>query len=143
EPVEPVEPVESAVRDARTGIAYPAPVQINMTPVSADDLTGALDTTGTTEDPGWSVSSWRPAGSPDRARFESLYRDREWRHRSVALEFAFAGLMSQVPSVTESARAGVFRLYEGLAARHGEAAARRAFFAPDAVPADPAAALER
>ncbi|MEK8143025.1 hypothetical protein NKH18_15110 [Streptomyces sp. M10(2022)] len=51
--------------------------------------------------------------------------------------------MSQVPAFTEAAREGVFHMYQGLAARHGEAAAQRAFFAPDAVPADPAAALER
>ncbi|MDW4908109.1 hypothetical protein RB628_22865 [Streptomyces sp. ADMS] len=130
----------SEERDARTGIAYPAPVQINMAPVSAADRADATDGMG---DPGWSVSSWRPAGSPDRARFESLYRDREWRQRSVALEFTLAGAMGQLGQITESARDGVLRMYEGLVARHGEAAAQRAFFAPDAVPADPAAALER
>ncbi|MFJ8749447.1 hypothetical protein ACIREO_08940 [Streptomyces sp. NPDC102441] len=123
----------SEERDARTGIAYPAPAQINMTPVSAADQS---DVTHATSDPGWSVSSWRQAGSPGRARFESLYRDREWRRRSVALEFTFAGLMSQVPAFTEAARDGVFRMYQGLAARHGEVAAQRAFFPPDAVPAD-------
>ncbi|MDW6059164.1 hypothetical protein SAZ11_15450 [Streptomyces sp. FXJ1.4098] len=136
----------SGERDERSGIAYPAPVQINVTPVSAADPenTPEAGTENASEGgPGWSVSSWRPVGSPGMVRFASLYRDREWRRRSVALEFALAGVVSGVGAITESARDATFRMYERLAARHGEAAAARAFFPHDAVPADPAAALER
>ncbi|MGW4240828.1 lonely Cys domain-containing protein [Streptomyces sp. NPDC004749] len=155
----------SVERDERSAIAYPAPVQINATPVSpagqtntpqadtADATADSAETTGTAEitgtgtasddTPGWAVPSWRPAGSPGAVRFASMYRDREWRRRSADLELAFAEHTGRTDGLTETVRDAVSRMYDELAARHGEDAARRAFFAPDAVPADPAAELER
>ncbi|WP_234314857.1 lonely Cys domain-containing protein [Streptomyces sp. NRRL F-5135] len=146
----------SVERDERSAIAYPAPVQINATPVSpagqadtpeagtADNTAGPTGTgTASDDTPGWAVPSWRPAGSPGAVRFASMYRDREWRRRSADLELAFAEHTGRTDGLTETVRDAVSRMYDELAARHGEDAAQRAFFAPDAVPADPAAELER
>ncbi|MGN5635892.1 hypothetical protein [Streptomyces sp. AC154] len=72
-----------------------------------------------------------------------MYRDREWRQRGVALEFAFAGQLGRTAGLTESVRDAVRRMHGELAGRHGEAAALRAFSAPDAVAGNPAAELER
>ncbi|WP_435193301.1 lonely Cys domain-containing protein [Streptomyces sp. NRRL F-5630] len=140
----------------RSALAYPAPVQINATPVSpagqadtpeagtADDSAGPTGTGAASDDtPGWAVPSWRPAGSPGAVRFASMYRDRAWRSRSADLELAFAEHTGRTHGLTETVRDAVSRMYDELAARHGEDAARRAFFAPDAIPADPAAELER
>ncbi|WP_455357546.1 hypothetical protein, partial [Streptomyces sp. SYSU K217416] len=113
-----------------TYMTYPSPAQINADPVSpavAERL---------------AVGSWRPAGSPGVVRFAGMYREREWRQRSTALEFAYAGLLAGDGQVTESVLDAVSRMYEELASRHG-GDGRVAFFARDAVPEDPAAELER
>lgn len=151
-------------RDERSGIGYPSPARINATPVSPAGPENAPDNaaqnapdnapeadTGTASgtgaasgtDPGWAVRSWRPAGSPGAVRFAGMYRDREWRRRGVALEFAFAGHLGRTAGLTESVRDAVRRMHGELAGRHGEAAALRAFSAPDAVAGNPAAELER
>ncbi|WP_234340878.1 lonely Cys domain-containing protein [Streptomyces sp. NRRL F-5630] len=140
----------------RSVLAYPVPVQINATRVSpagqadtpeagtADDTAGPTGTgTASDDSPGWAVPSWRPAGSPGAVRFASMYRDRAWRRRSADLELAFAEHTGRTDGLTETVRDAVSRMYDELAARHGEHAAQRVFFAPDAIPADPAAELER
>ncbi|WP_308370024.1 lonely Cys domain-containing protein [Streptomyces sp. McG3] len=145
---------EPGGESGRPDIAYPSAVPINATPVSTEGqdsapgrdpaeaapvATGPAPATG----PAWAVRSWRPAGSPGTARFAALYRDREWQRRSTAFELAFAAHTGRAAGLTEAARDAVSRLAGELTTRHGEQAALRAFFAPDAPPGDPAAALER
>ncbi|MFE1458931.1 lonely Cys domain-containing protein [Streptomyces sp. NPDC058735] len=133
----------------RPGFAYPSAARINATPVSPagpgntsdGGTTGIRNASG--DGPGWAVPSWRPAGSPGRVRFADMYRDREWRRRSVAMEFAYAQHLGRTGGLVDSVRDAVSRMRRELAARHGEDAARRAFFAPDAVPADAGAELDR
>ncbi|MGW1507573.1 hypothetical protein ACWCQW_56280, partial [Streptomyces mirabilis] len=56
-------------------VGYPAAGLINAVEDMADAPEAAA-ANASADGPGWSVSSWRPAGSPGRVRFESLYRDR-------------------------------------------------------------------
>ncbi|WP_202541861.1 hypothetical protein [Streptomyces sp. SID3915] len=134
---------------ARSGLAHPSAARINATPVTPAGRGNApeADTADTPNasdgGPGWAVPSWRPAGSPGAVRFAAMYRDRAWRRLGTALELAYAEHLGRAAGPTESARDAVARTYGELAARHGEDAARRAFFAPDAAPGDPAAELER
>ncbi|WP_307825443.1 lonely Cys domain-containing protein, partial [Streptomyces sp. MBT55] len=147
---------ETDGESGRPDIAYPSAVRINATPVSTADqddaqgpdpadaapaATGPMPAAAT--GPAWALRSWRPAGSPGTARFAALYRDREWQRRSTAFELAFAAHTGRAAGLTEAARDAVSRMAGELTARHGEQAALRAFFAPDAPPGDPAAALER
>ncbi|WP_234313532.1 lonely Cys domain-containing protein [Streptomyces globisporus] len=133
----------------RPDTAYPSAVRINATPVSAvgQDSTPEPDPAeaapAAAAGPAWALRSWRPAGSPGTARFAALYRDREWQRRSTAFELAFAAHTGRTAGLTEAARDAVSRMARELTARHGEQAALRAFFAPDAPPGDPAAALDR
>ncbi|MER6691047.1 lonely Cys domain-containing protein, partial [Streptomyces minutiscleroticus] len=133
---------------------YPAPEQINATPVGTDPVTAdpssalasfSLDdaTAPAADEAPWSVPSWRPAGTPGTVRFAAFYQDREWRRRSVQLEFTLAGLMSTHSGITEAARTAASRLYADLTERYGEERAQRAFLDPGIPYENPARALDR
>ncbi|MDW6059161.1 hypothetical protein SAZ11_15435 [Streptomyces sp. FXJ1.4098] len=89
------------------------------------------------------MSAWQPAGAPGTARFTGFYRDREWRQRSADWEDTLAEALSDNPELAEVVGLAVRGVFEKLAGSNGEERALRAFFAPDAMPEDPAAELER
>ncbi|MFD9545633.1 hypothetical protein ACFWB9_37165, partial [Streptomyces sp. NPDC060022] len=85
-------------------------------------------------DPGeraWSVTGWRPTGSPESVRFRPLYSERAWQRLSARFEATLAGVLAIDGEAAAAARGAVERLHRFVVGRHGVVGADLVFFPSD------------